>query len=289
MKTIITGATGLLGRSIKKEMEEDNNVISLGFSRESDDIIKLDLTDFDLIKMLIMTEKPDIIIHSAAERRPDVTANNPDAAEELNVAATENIAKLAAKYNVFMVYISTDYVFDGTKSPYSTDAKPNPINLYGKTKFLGEKATEDYSENYAILRVPILYGNQEDLNESAATAIMGQIRTTPELSVDNWAARFPTYVGDVAFTLRELIEKVDIKNCQEIFHWSGDEEFTKFSMAKVMGDILDVDVSNIKPNNEPTAGAPRPQNCQLDCSKIENMGIGRRTPFADVVENHLVG
>jgi len=285
---MITGATGLLGRSIKKEMK-DNEIISLGFSREADDIIKLDLTDFDLIKMLIMTEKPDIIIHSAAERRPDVTANNPDAAEELNVAATENIAKLAAKHNVFMVYISTDYVFDGTKAPYSTDAKPNPINLYGKTKFLGEQVTKEHADNYAILRVPILYGNQEDLNESAATAIMGQIRTTPELSVDNWAARFPTYVGDVAFTLRELIEKVDVKNCQEIFHWSGDEEFTKYTMAKIMGDILDIDVSKIKPNNKPTAGAPRPQNCQLDCSKIEHMKIGKRTPFAEVIQNNLIG
>jgi len=289
MKVMITGATGLLGRSIKKEMEKDNEIISLGFSREADDIIKLDLTDFDLVRILIMTEKPDIIIHSAAERRPDVTDNNPDAAEELNVAATENIAKLAAKYNVFMVYISTDYVFDGTSSPYNTEAKANPINLYGKTKFLGEQVTKEHADNYAILRVPILYGNQENLKESAATAIMEQILENPEMKVDNWAARFPTYVGDVAFTLRELIEKVDIKNCQEVFHWSGDEEFTKFSMAKVMGDILDIDVSKIESNNEPTAGAPRPKNCQLDCSKIENMGIGRRTPLADVIENYLIG
>jgi S-adenosylmethionine synthetase len=241
------------------------------------------------MRMLIMTEEPNVIIHSAAERRPDVTDNNPDAAEELNVAATENIAKLAAKYNVFMVYISTDYVFDGTSAPYDTNAKTNPINLYGKTKFLGEKATEEYSENYAILRVPILYGNQENLNESAATAIMGQIKTTPELSVDNWAARFPTYVGDIAFTLRQLLEKIDINNTREIFHWSGNEEFTKFSMAKVMGDILEIDISKIKPNNEPTAGAPRPQNCQLDCSKIENMHMGKRTPFADVIQNNLIG
>ncbi len=288
MKMIITGATGLLGRSIKKEMEKDNEVLSLGFSREAEDIIKLDLTDFDLVRMLIMTEKPDIIIHSAAERRPDVTANNPDAAEELNVDATRNIAELAAKYNVCMVYISTDYVFDGTEAPYSTDATPNPINLYGKTKFLGEEVTKEYADNYAILRVPILYGNQEDLKESAATVIMEEIMENPELKVDNWASRFPTYVGDVAVTLKELIENIDIKSTKEIFHWSGNEEFTKYTMAKVMGEILHVDVSKIDPNNEPTAGAPRPKDCQLDCSKIEKMGIGKRTPFAKVIEKHLI-
>jgi S-adenosylmethionine synthetase len=289
MKVLITGATGLLGRAIRKEFETtDWEILSLGFSREHAEIIKLDLTDFDLVRMLIMTEKPDIIIHSAAERRPDVTDNNPDAATELNVDATANLAKLADKYGIFIVYMSTDYVFDGTKAPYSTTDKPNPINLYGKTKFLGEQAVEKDAKNYAILRVPILYGDQESLNESAATVIINQIKDNPGLKIDNWAARFPTYVGDVAFTLRQLMAKIDIKKCQDIFHWSGNEEFTKYSMAKVMGEILDVDVSKIQPNNEPTAGAPRPKNCQLDCSKIESLGIGRRTSFFQVVEKHLV-
>ena len=284
MKVLITGATGLLGRAIRKEFETtDWEILSLGFSREHAEIVKLDLTNFDLVRMLIMTEAPDVIIHSAAERRPDVTDNNPEAATELNVDATANLAKLTSKYGIFMVYISTDYVFDGTKAPYSTAAEANPINLYGKTKFLGEQAVEMAAKNYAILRVPILYGDQESLNESAATAIMNQIKDNPELKVDNWATRFPTYVGDVAFTLRQLMEKVDIKQCQDIFHWSGNEEFTKYSMAKIMGEIFDIDVSRIQPNNEPTAGAPRPKNCQLDCSKIEDLGIGRRTAFREAV------
>ena len=84
--------------------------------------------------------QPHVIVHCAAERRPDVVENHPDTASQLNVDASGNLAKEAAAIGAFLIYISSDYVFDGTNPPYREEDIPNPLNLYGKTKLEGEKA-----------------------------------------------------------------------------------------------------------------------------------------------------
>lgn len=171
MKVLITGASGLLGRAIKTEFEKISswNILGLGYSRLEGGLMKVDLTDENALREVIEDFKPDVLIHSAAERRPDVVGNKVKETEALNVKSTENIAKLMAKTGGFMLYISTDYVFDGSSPPYTTKSKPNPLNKYGMTKLEGEKVTMLNAGKYAILRVPILYGDVEFIKESAVT------------------------------------------------------------------------------------------------------------------------
>lgn len=172
MKVLITGASGLLGRAIKTEFEKvsDWNILGLGFTRLDGGLRKVDLQNDEEVIQVIDEFKPDVLIHSAAERRPDFVANHEKEAEQLNVKATETLAKHVNKYGGFMLYISTDYVFDGTSPPYKVSDATNPLNKYGMTKLQGERETLLHCKYSGVLRVPILYGPLKYIDESAVTS-----------------------------------------------------------------------------------------------------------------------
>ena len=146
--------------------------------------------------------------------------------------------------------------------------------------------------SYLILRVPILYGEVEYLGESAVTDMAGILvkarKQSPRIehAFDNWAIRFPTYTGDVAVVLRELIElKQQRPDLSGIFHWSGNKAMTKYDMALVLADLLYLDSSGIQPANlAPTSGEPRPRNAQLDIGSTLALVKGQQTNFTEKMQ-----
>ncbi|XP_068133529.1 methionine adenosyltransferase 2 subunit beta isoform X5 [Hyperolius riggenbachi] len=227
--------------------------------------------------------QPHVIVHCAAERRPDIVENHPDSATMLNVECSANLAKEAAASGSFLIYISSDYVFDGSHPPYREDSAPNPLNLYGKTKLEGERVVLQNSEGAAVLRVPVLYGDVEKLEESAVTIMFDKVQfSNKSANMDHWQQRFPTYVKDVASVCLQLTEKKmqDPSLISGIYHWSGNEQMTKYEMACAMADAFNLPSSHLRPiTDEPVDTTPRPWNPQLDCNKLEALGIGQRTPF----------
>lgn len=293
MKSVlITGATGLLGRAILAAFRNDAEweVTGTGLRRSGEGIQRLDLTDNQAIQACVTSVRPDIIIHSAAERRPDVSEKDHEATTRLNVNASSTLAALAAEHQAWFIYISTDYVFDGRDAPYQPDAPTNPLNFYGLSKRDGENAVRAALNDALILRVPILYGPVETLEESAVTAIAKQLLDgkDQQLVLDDWATRYPTHVEDVGVVCRQLAAHRE-KHAAfgGTYHWSNDEQMTKYQMAKVMTDVLGLPSDNLEPSGEPTDGAPRPRDCGLDCSGLEQLGIGQRTPFAQGIREVL--
>ncbi|KAL8211679.1 UNVERIFIED_CONTAM: Methionine adenosyltransferase 2 subunit beta [Gekko kuhli] len=337
-RVLITGATGLLGRAVYKEFKANNwHAVGCGYTRARPRFEQVNLLDVAAVHNLIQDFQPHVIVHCAAERRPDVVDSQPDAASQLNVAASGNIAKEAAEIGAFLIYISTDYVFDGRNPPYKENDAPNPLNLYGKSKLEGEKAvlansdeflpmfmkvlqqnvsnesTQThckicwYRRNYAaVLRVPILYGEVERLEESAVTVMFDKVQfSNKSANMDHWQQRFPTYVKDVASICRELAEKrtefnlphlvypqkpllVEDPSIKGIFHWSGNEQMTKYEMACVMADAFNLPSSHLRPvTDSPVVGAARPRNAQLDCSRLQMLGIGQQTPFRTGIKESL--
>jgi len=139
-KVIITGASGLLGRAIYAEFCKHSwDVLGFAFSRAKDKLVKIDLHDVNAVQEAIKHFKPDIIIHCAAERSPDKVEKDYETSRILNVDCSKNLAKLAGEVNAVFLYISTDYVFDGTNPPYKESDTPNPLNQYGISKYEGEK------------------------------------------------------------------------------------------------------------------------------------------------------
>ena len=286
----ITGATGLLGRALFQEFRENfgGTTLGTGFSRASGDIRNLDLLDEKLAEAFINEHQPGYILHSAAERRPDISESDPEKTDRLNVDATRCLAKLAKETGAWILYISTDYVFDGTKPPYQAGDIPNPLNHYGKSKLEGENVIRDTTDNYAILRVPILYGSVESLEESAVTQIATQLRQDPIPPIENWATRYPTHVDDVALVCRQMVEyRADEEGFRGIFQWSGNEPFTKYEMARLMAPALDIDPSDIPSGPDQNVGTPRPQDCCLDTTGLESLGFGAQRDFADAIQGIL--
>ena len=170
LKVLITGASGLLGRAIFNELtvNTDWNIVGLAYSRVGPNLKKIDLCNSKEVEEFLLEFRPDVVVHSAAERRPDVVENQEEKTKQLNVTSTETIAKVVSQLNAFMLYISTDYVFDGKHPPYAPNAQTNPLNKYGQSKLDGEIVARQIC-NAGVLRVPILYGPIEYIKESAVT------------------------------------------------------------------------------------------------------------------------
>ncbi|CAG9226392.1 dTDP-4-dehydrorhamnose reductase [Paraburkholderia sabiae] len=287
-KVAVIGASGLLGRAIVGELaqQRDWQLVQTTFSRQSPDSVQLDIRDADAVDRFIERERPDAIVIAAAERRPDVCENDPALARALNVDAVRAIASAARRHRAWVLSISTDYVFDGTKPPYRYDATPSPVNAYGRSKLEGEQALAETTDFGCVLRLPLLFGPIVDWRESAVTslvpAIAASARTSPEAKpavMDAWAIRYPTYTPDVAIVVRRLLERHARGEavCGTV-QWSGDEPMTKHDIAQRLANALQID-AQLTPQHTPTDATPRPHNCHLDSSRLEALGIGRRTPF----------
>ncbi|MDF7801673.1 SDR family oxidoreductase [Pontiellaceae bacterium B1224] len=287
MNIMITGASGLLGRACTNAFA-DQQLTACAWSRAGGKDLKLDLTDEAAVKKTIESIRPELILHTAAERKPDQCENQQEQTQALNVDATRVLAEAAAGTEAKLVYISTDYVFDGTNPPYTVDAACNPLNFYGQTKRAGEEAVLQASEQHVVLRVPILYGDVETLEESPVTTLLNELLDPTPHAVDDWAVRYPTYVGDVAQTLRNWAEKL-LNNPQScgIYHLSGAEALTKYDMACIIGDVLHIDHSHLSPDPEPPAGAPRPKNSELDISRLRQETVVVQTSFSTNIQRIL--
>jgi S-adenosylmethionine synthetase len=287
----ITGATGLLGRALFHEFSVNfpGKTIGSGFSRAKEPIKKLDLLDSTAVQNFVNEQAPRFILHSAAERRPDISEEDPEFTNKLNIETTRQLAELAQANDSWIFYISTDYVFDGTTPPYQAGDFTNPLNHYGKSKLEGENVIREITDNFAILRVPILYGPVEDLSESAVTSIALTLQQDPIPAQDHWAIRYPTHVDDVATVCRQMAEYKTIEEgFRGVFHWSGNEPFTKYSIACAMASALDIDPTNIPLNPKPTSGTPRPQDCCLDTFELDSLGFGSQRDFQQAITKILL-
>lgn len=162
MKALVTGASGLLGRAVVDRLKQDGHQTTLvGLTRSTTEIVKLDLTDSEAVDAFLDSNKPDVIIHTAAERRPDVVENSPEASRVLNVDVPRHLARWCKSQGEdcpLLINISTDYVFDGVSPPFRVDDRPNPLNAYGLSKWEGEKGVQEEGKTGRVtsLRVPVL-------------------------------------------------------------------------------------------------------------------------------------
>ncbi|XP_047463895.1 methionine adenosyltransferase 2 subunit beta isoform X2 [Mugil cephalus] len=292
-RVLVTGATGLLGRAICREFQANGwSVVGTGFRRARPRFLRCDLTDEDAVRGLLQEYKPEVIVHCAAERRPDVVERHTEAAVNLNVHATGTLAKEAVACGAFFLYISTDYVFDGRNPPYGEDDCPNPLNVYGRSKLEGERETLRHCPGAVVLRVPVLFGEVESVTESAVTTLWLKVQQATEESctVDHCDQRFPTDARDVATVCRKLSERArQDPSIRGVFHFSAKEQMTKYEMSVAIAQAFNLPSSHLIPLTEqPADAAVRPVNCQLNCSRLELLNLSVETrPFTSAIADCL--
>ncbi|KAL4978913.1 hypothetical protein BDW66DRAFT_129005 [Aspergillus desertorum] len=293
---LVTGATGLLGRQVFDRFKRSGCLtVGQGFSRANPPtILKCDLENLNNIKGLLDEAKPQIVIHCAANRSPDLCDKNPEQARRVNVDATRTLAQLTAERNILLVYISTDYVFPGVEgeAPYEAEAETKPPNLYGELKRDGEKVVLEATKKNGmgiILRVPVLYGTANENSESAVNTLIDSVwRAQDEnagIKMDDWAQRYPTNTEDVARVLRDIVikylkERGQIVKLPKILQFSSEDKMTKYEMCEKFADILGVSLKGMvrnKEGNDPNAAVQRPYDTHLSTKVLKDLGINLQT------------
>jgi dTDP-4-dehydrorhamnose reductase len=250
MKIIITGSNGLLGQHLIKLLIETtgHTIIATGRGTSrlpfevSDlfDYFSLDITDGIAVNDFILSHEPEVIIHAAAMTQPDECEQNEIACWNVNVTATRFLLDAAQKINARFIYISTDFVFDGTQGPYKETDAPGPVNYYGSSKLAAEKSVMQSRLQWAIVRTVLVYGNILVGNRSNVISwVRENLLNGKAIKVVSDQQRTPTYVEDLAKGILLVIEK----NATGIYHISGEEQMSPYDMAVATADYLQLDKS----------------------------------------------
>jgi len=285
MKVLLTGGSGLLGRQVLALFKAENvDCTGLCFSRASEGLVKLDITNFDETRSYIEKLRPTHIIHAAAQRFPDKVEADFEGTLKLNVESTRNLAQVCKELGSRMIYISTDYVFDGEHPPFFPDNKPNPLNKYGETKLQGEQAMLAVDPNFIVLRIPVLYGGVTSLNESAVTVLLDVIRGGKPAKMSSYEVRCPSHTQDIAKILLDLITKAPEGG---VYQWCGFDKLSKWDMCQLIGKELGLDISHLE-EVRGAGGTPRPRDVELDREKLRRLGIEHHTNFKEGILAELI-
>lgn len=282
-KVLITGASGLLGRRLLSCFKDASwETLGLAYSRARDNLLKVDLSNQDELMKVINNFQPSFIIHAAAQRFPDKVEKDYEKSVRLNVETSKNLAEISAKNGIHLLFISTDYVFDGTKAPYKEEDSRNPLNKYGQTKADAEAAILAANSNASVLRIPVLYGDEEYLGESAISVLLKALLNVKKFqSVSDYERRCPAHTDDVAHICHQLLEKrISDNSIKGIYQWSGEEVFTKYKMVRIMAEEFQLPMDHITPaSKSDDDDATRPYNVQMSTEHLTKLGIGSHTPF----------
>ncbi len=264
MKILVTGANGMLGKDLCPILQGND------FEVIETDIDTLDITNEIQTRAFIKEQKPDFVIHAAAYTNVDKAEEETEKALLRNEKGTKNIAKACEAVGSTMIYISTDYVFDGQKNtPYTPSDKVNPINIYGKTKQLGEEAVKESCSKHYIVRTSWLYGH----HGKNFVETMLSIAETPLIRVVDDQTGTPTWTVDLCEALVDLIEEEPEYG---IYHICGDGETTWFGFAKEIFKLAGTKV-NLEPCK--TTDFPRPAK-RPKYSVMDNGGTLRNWKLA---------
>lgn len=278
-RVLITGAFGQLGEAVALELQPHFELCAAGWIIPKEKFqfcphLVLDVTDKAQVNGCIDDFSPDVVVHLAAMTDVDGCELNREKAWNVNVHGTENVLNGLRGSDARMVFVSTDYIFDGAAGPYSEGDPPNPINYYGKTKLAAENCIRGGRQPWAIIRTNVLYGNSSRSSVSFVTWVVSSLEKGREIKVVDDQRNNPTWTGGLA----EAIKLSIVMNVQEILNYGGAEFMTRFEFAEKIADVFDLDRSLILPitTSELNQPAPRPLNSGLSTVKIEER-LGLRT------------
>lgn len=276
MRILVTGAGGMLGHALVPVLETDHQVI--GLTRKD-----CDLCDGGAVRKIFQFEKPDAVVHLAAFTNVDGCELEPEKAREGNETTTQNVAKAAKSIGSSLVYISTDYVFDGrSERPYREDDPTNPLSVYGRTKLAGEKRVQETLDQHFIVRTSWLFGPHGKNFVSTILRLAGE---KPEIKVVNDQQGSPTYTRHLAQKLAELLET----DQYGVYHVTGSGSCSWFDFARKIVELAGFRGVQVTPvsTREYVRPAPRPAYSVLANQRMASLGMSLLPHWEKGLESYL--
>ena len=274
MKIFIVGGSGVIGSYFVKSFAKENSDITYTYYKNKVSYTKginLDVQDRDDTLKTLKKFQPDLIIIANALTGVDFCEANPSLAESINVKGTKNIVDGCKSVNSKLVFISTSAVFNGTKSEYSENDKPNPTGIYGLTKFQGEKIIQESNLPFLILRTdqPYCWKEKWQHTNSVIRVIENLEKNQQFKEVVDWY-NTPTYIPDFVNATKELIQK----DLEGIFHLVGSDFISRYDWSQKVADIFHLKKNLIKPIDSSELKLPvERNNIKLNNNKLlQNTG-----------------
>ena len=284
MKTcLITGASGFLGREVARELAQDWTVAGLGHQHAADGLRRVDLREREQVRGLVADTRPDAVVLLAAYRDPDFCEGNPAETARLNVDPVRYFAETLPA-GVPLLFVSTDYVFDGRQPPYVETSPRNPISEYGRSKCAAEDVLASRPGSI-VLRVPLLIGVAATYKASGfIPQMIDALRAGQPQEADDVLVRFPCAIRDVAAAIRFLLAGGHAGT----FHLSGPRGGTRYAWTLETARVLGLSAAPFTPSKTVIPRkAGRPPNSQLDDTKLRRLGFTMATDPMDVVRDIL--
>lgn len=276
MKILITGANGMLAKSVINKFSKENELVCT-------DVNELDITDENRVMEYVEKIKPEYIINCAAYTAVDKAEDNEELADKINGDGPANLAKAAKKVGSKLVHISTDYVFNGdldiTKT-YKEDDKVDPVTAYGRTKQHGEEGVKNGTDQYYIFRTAWLYGDGNNFIRTMSK--LGEKNKEVKVVSDQYGS--PTYTEDLTNIIYQAIEN---KIPYGTYHSTNEGFTTWYEFTKKIYELLGMECKVIPVSSEEFASkAKRPKNSQLSKEKLKKEGIKIPT-YEDALKRYL--
>lgn len=275
MKVMIIGSEGMLGHDLV-------DVLSLEHDISTTTIWTLDITDINKTIETVRNINPDVVVHAAAFTDVDGSESKADLAYQVNAIGTRNVAVACRETDSALVYICTDYVFDGTKgSPYYEYDQTNPLSVYGKTKHLGEVYIRDLLDKFYIVRTSWLYGFH---GPNFITTMLKLAETHDKISVVGDQIGSPTYTLDLAKAIAQLIEKP----AYGIYHVTNSDHCSWFEYAQLIFEIAGKKVE-LDPvtTEEFSSPAPRPKYSVLENYNWKMEGFDKIRSYKEALKDYM--
>lgn len=275
MKILIIGSEGMLGHDLVDILSKENEI-------STTTIDTLDITDIEKTIKTVKNINPDVVVHAAAFTDVDGSESNEDLAYKVNVIGTRNVAVACRETDAALVYICTDYVFDGTKGmSYRESDQTNPLSVYGKTKYLGEVCVKEILSKFYVVRTSWLYGYH---GPNFITTMLNLAEKMDSISVVADQIGSPTYTVDLSKAIAELIKKP----IYGTYHITNSDYCSWYEYAQEIFKIAGMNIEvNPVTTEEFGSAAPRPKYSVLENYNWKMEGFPKIRNYKDALRDYM--
>lgn len=268
MKLLITGSSGLFGSKLAQIASTQGHEVYCGYYQTKQLLgypIQFDITNQEQVEQVFQKTQPDVVVHAAGLTNVDVCETNKKLAQKTNVQGTKNIIQQAKQNQTFVIYISTDYIFNGQEGNYTETDKPDPINYYGLTKMEAENQIQTL-KNYCIARPSVIYGSTPASGKTNFVLwTINMLKNNQQIKAATDQTTTPTLNTNLAQMTLEIAQK----KLKGIYHLSGATPITRYNLAINIAKTFNLEKKLILPVSIDNFNFPakRPKNSSLNTKK----------------------